>query len=283
MFNKANELQEEMCAKKLDWRLAQLRLAALRAQVQLPQLFLLFIRSCVSVTSFNFSAIFSLSVVVTHQRDLYGSKAEAMGEQLGSSAPPSSQHRGSRISLSGSQPSGASSGSGSGGGGSGMKSKWMKAIRTLTSGGGGSNSSNGTSSGLSAATACISANSPSGTSMNSLMDAGTNRPSSPGNTCAPSARDMEKYGGGGVKTKTGPFYFFFHCHQDDFSWISFSFKNLRETIFIFRLGFSSSSSSSSLTLDERFELTMPFFPSKIYMLHLYFMLLFFLFSIFVFF
>jgi hypothetical protein len=32
-YNKANEVQEELCNKKLDWRLAQLHLAAAKAQV----------------------------------------------------------------------------------------------------------------------------------------------------------------------------------------------------------------------------------------------------------
>lgn len=32
-YNKANELQEEICAKKLEWRMAQLHLAAVKAQV----------------------------------------------------------------------------------------------------------------------------------------------------------------------------------------------------------------------------------------------------------
>lgn len=32
-YNKASELQEEICAKKLEWRMAQLHLAAVKAQV----------------------------------------------------------------------------------------------------------------------------------------------------------------------------------------------------------------------------------------------------------
>lgn len=32
-YNKATELQEEICAKKLEWRMAQLHLAAVKAQV----------------------------------------------------------------------------------------------------------------------------------------------------------------------------------------------------------------------------------------------------------
>ena len=33
-YNKASELQEEICAKKLEWRMAQLHLAAVKAQVR---------------------------------------------------------------------------------------------------------------------------------------------------------------------------------------------------------------------------------------------------------
>ncbi|XP_046447044.1 uncharacterized protein LOC124196209 isoform X5 [Daphnia pulex] len=97
-YNKASELQEEICAKKLEWRMAQLHLAAVKAQ-----------------------------------RDLYGSKAEMVMAEVAAASGGSHQslqqlgsNRGSKFNL-------MAGGSGSGGsGGPGMKTKWMKAFRTLT-------------------------------------------------------------------------------------------------------------------------------------------------------
>jgi len=75
-----SELQEEICLKKLDLRVAQLHLAAVKAQ-----------------------------------RDLYGSRVEMAGGESGGSSFSSSTGR--KFNL----PN------------TGMKTKWMKAIRTLTS------------------------------------------------------------------------------------------------------------------------------------------------------
>lgn len=43
-YNKASELQEEICAKKLEWRMAQLHLAAVKAQVKIVKSIFLFHR-----------------------------------------------------------------------------------------------------------------------------------------------------------------------------------------------------------------------------------------------
>nr|CAH0101404.1 unnamed protein product [Daphnia galeata] len=95
-YNKASELQEEICAKKLEWRMAQLHLAAVKAQ-----------------------------------RDLYGSKAEMVMAEVAAASGGSHQslqqlnsNRGSKFNLMASGSSGS--------GGPGMKTKWMKAFRTLT-------------------------------------------------------------------------------------------------------------------------------------------------------
>lgn len=63
------------------------------------------------------------------QRDLYGTKAEMVMAEVaaasgGSQSLQQLSHRGSKFNLTG--------GSGSGGSGAGMKTKWMKAFRTLT-------------------------------------------------------------------------------------------------------------------------------------------------------
>lgn len=68
-------------------------------------------------------------LIVIWQRDLYGTKAEmVMAEAAaaagGSSSLQQSNHRGSKFNLSG--------GSGGGATAAGMKTKWMKAFRTLT-------------------------------------------------------------------------------------------------------------------------------------------------------
>jgi len=78
LYNKTSELQEEICLKKLDLRVAQLHLAAVKVQ-----------------------------------RDLYGSRAEIASGSDGVGAVTS----GKKFNL----PN------------TGMKTKWMKAIRTLTS------------------------------------------------------------------------------------------------------------------------------------------------------
>ncbi|XP_059351625.1 uncharacterized protein LOC130691526 isoform X2 [Daphnia carinata] len=97
-YNKANELQEEICAKKLEWRMAQLHLAAVKAQ-----------------------------------RDLYGTKAEMVMAEVAAASGGSHQSL-QQLSSRGSKFNLMAGGSGSGGsGGTGMKTKWMKAFRTLTS------------------------------------------------------------------------------------------------------------------------------------------------------
>ncbi|KAI9565377.1 hypothetical protein GHT06_009169 [Daphnia sinensis] len=97
-YNKASELQEEICAKKLEWRMAQLHLAAVKAQ-----------------------------------RDLYGTKAEMVMAEVAAASGGSHQSL-QQLSSRGSKFNLMAGGSGSGGsGGTGMKTKWMKAFRTLTS------------------------------------------------------------------------------------------------------------------------------------------------------
>ena len=86
-------------------------------------------------SSFSFCSFFFIFGIDTlkTQRDLYGSKAEMVMAEVAAASGGSHQslqqlnsNRGSKFNL-------MASGSGSGGsGGPGMKTKWMKAFRTLT-------------------------------------------------------------------------------------------------------------------------------------------------------
>ncbi|KZS06991.1 putative SH3 and cysteine-rich domain-containing protein [Daphnia magna] len=128
-YNKASELQEEICAKKLEWRMAQLHLAAVKAQN--VKLFRLRIVVHLKFHLCSFCVIYLKTD--GEQRDLYGTKAEMVMAEVAAASGGSHQSL-QQLSSRGSKFNLMAGGSGSGGsGGTGMKTKWMKAFRTLTS------------------------------------------------------------------------------------------------------------------------------------------------------